>query len=238
METDTRTTQPAPGTPKSRSAWIVAAVVVIVVVAVALAIQFASSAEAETGDVKGQGGRGVWAIDGVTLVRFDDGVEVSMQVPRPQPGTYEYPPAETPSGGYHPPVSQGEEEVFTMWLFNFNHPELCKDPYVCRDVDISGENGVAPAAEGGVYRVDGVVVSGEFVTMKGTVLVGSPAAVGADMTNPLCSHVHVAMAPHGQALEGDDLLDQLNTSIGGTDWWWAALFEFIDAEKGCTPQPR
>jgi len=39
------------------------------------------------------------------------------------------------------------------------------------------------------------------------------------------------MAPHGKALEGDDVLDQWSSGVGGTDWWWAAEFEFIDPEK-------
>jgi len=221
-----------------RRAWMIGAAVAIVAIVVALVVQFAGSASAETADVKGQGDRGIWALDGVTLIRTDEGLEVSMEMPRPPPGEYEYPEGgEQANGSFHPPVSQGEDEVFTLWLFNFNHPELCKDPYVCRIVDVNGEDGVPPPAEGGVYQVDGVIVDGDIIKMHGTVLVGTPARTGADLTSPLCSHVHIGMAPHGKALDGDDLLTQLSTGIGDPNWWWAAEFEFIDGEKGCTPQP-
>ena len=222
----------------SRTWWLIAGAAAIVLVAAVLALQFAGSAEAETADVAGQGNVGVWAEDGVTLIRSADGVEVSMEMPRPPPGEYNYPPGgEQPNGSMHPDLVQGEDEVFTLWFFNFNHPELCKDPYVCRIVDVLGEDDVAPPAEGGIYQLDGVIVSGDIIKMNGEVRVGDLARTGADLTNPLCSHVHIGMAPHGKALEGDDLATQLNSGIGSPDWWWPAEFEFVDPGKGCTPQP-
>ena len=210
----------------------------IVLAGVALALQFSSAATAETSNVKGQGGRGVWAENGVTMIRSEDGIEVSMEMPRPMPGTYNYPEGgEQPNGSIHPEIVQGEEEVFTLWFFNFNYPELCVDPYVCRFVDIVSEDGSAPPAEGGIYQADGVIVSGDIVKMSGEVLVGTPALTGANLTNPLCSHVHIGMAPHGMALEGDDLITQLTSGVGSPDWWWPAEFEWIDPQKGCAPQP-
>ncbi len=218
--------------------WIIAAAVAIVLAGIALAVQFSSTATAETSDVAGQGDVGVWAQNGVTIIRSEDGIEVSMEMPRPMPGTYAYPEGgEQANGSIHPEIVQGEEEVFTLWFFNFNHPELCVDPYVCRFADIISEDGSPPPAEGGIYQVDGVIVSGSIITMSGEVRVGDPARTGADLTNPLCSHVHVGMAPHGMALDGDDLFTQLTSGVGSPDWWWAAEFEWIDASKGCTPQP-
>jgi len=53
------------------------------------------------------------------------------------------------------------------------------------------------------------------------------------LSNTLCSHVHIGMAPHGEALQGEDLEEQMSTTIGGPDFFWAAEFEFLDPSKGC-----
>lgn len=239
MATETETAQPTPDQPGAGiNWWIIGGAAAIILVGIVLALQFSSTAKAETSNVAGQGSVGVWAKNGVTLIRSEDGVEVSMEMPRPMPGTYDYPEGGLQANGsIHPPVSEGEDEVFTLWFFNFNYPELCKDPYACRIVDINGDEDWEPIAEGGIYQLDGVIASGNVIKMSGEVLVGAPALTGADLTNPLCSHVHIGMAPHGVALEGDDLVTQLNSGVGSPDWWWAAEFEWVDPQKGCTPQP-
>jgi hypothetical protein len=213
---------------------IVLAFLVLGIAVLFLAVSRRSIAEAETSDVSGQGGEGVYAVNGATLTRRAEGLEVSLKIPRPRPGEYTYPPPETPGGDPLPPVSVGEDEVFTLWLFVFNQPGRCIDPYVCRLVDILGdETTPEPAAKGAIYQLDAIVATGDIIEMNGQVTVGMTPVVGASLENPLCSHVHVGMAPHGEALEGNDLETQLTSTIGGPEFFWPAEFEFLDPAKGC-----
>ena len=217
------------------STWLIGAGVGVVAIVAFLVTQLLSStASAETADLSHQGGEGVWAADGATLTRTADTLGMELNVPRPMPGEYEYPPAQQPNGDYHPPVSRGEEEVFTLWMFVFNHPELCRDPHVCRLVDVFGdETTPEPPARGGIFQVDGVIATGNILEMSGVVTLESPAVQGVPLTNPLCSQVHIGMAPHGKALESDELEFQLSNTIGGPEWFWAAEFTVLDPENGC-----
>lgn len=208
----------------------------LILIGGALLIVFTGPAnQVEAADLMNQGGEGVWEAEGVSLRRTSEGLEVELKAKRPLRDSYDYPTADlVPAGASHPPVVSGDIEVYTLWLFTFNHPELCRDPLVCRSIDISGdEEDPKPSAQGGVYRLDGVVAEGELIEMSGTVLVGDEPRAGAALTDPFCSFVHVGMAPHGGVLEGDDLTAQLNTAIGNPNFWWAAQFEELHASNGC-----
>ncbi|MFV2000747.1 MAG: hypothetical protein ACC654_10335 [Acidimicrobiia bacterium] len=224
---------------KRRSVWLLAATVVAVVLIVALfAVVSGDPAPAVTVEqlaLGAQGGDGVWSNDAVTLERREDRLVVTLSAPRPDPGTYNYPPPETPAGDPTPMPGPGETEVFTLWMFLFNHPPDCKDPNVCRMVDIlpDAETGEPPAAEGAIYQLDGIIADGDWLEMSGEITVGSPSAAGAILDDPYCAHVHIGMAPHGRALSGADLEEQLSNAIGNPDFWWAAQFESIDPAFDC-----
>lgn len=53
--------------------------------------------------------------------RVAQGLRMSVTMPTPEPGTYIYPP--NPPG-----IVAGHPEVFTLWAFIFNFPELCVGP--------------------------------------------------------------------------------------------------------------
>lgn len=112
----------------------------------------------------------------------------------------------------------GYPEVFTLWFFGFDHPELCSDG-VCDGDDL----GDTPA-RGSVYQLDGEIAYGKNLTMTGKVRLGQAALNGPGLANPLGAEVHVAMAPHGMALTGADLIQQLNSGVGGPPLWFGAFF--------------
>ncbi len=234
MDTDQSQAPPKTAQRSRRGLWIVPGLIALGVIVLVLVLRPSSSAEAETSDMSLQGGEGVWAVNGVELVRSQDALQVSLKIPRPMPGEYTYPPAETPAGDPTPPVGVGESEVFTLWMFVFNHPELCRDPYTCRLVDIFGDDEMPdPPAAGGVYQLSAIIATGNILEMDGEVMVGTDPATGAPLTNTKCSHVHIGMAPHGEALDGEDLEIQMSTTIGGPAFFWAASFEFLDSSEGC-----
>jgi len=222
-----------------RRFWLLTAIVVVVLFIVALfAVISSDPAPAVTVErlaLGAQGGNGVWSNDAVTLERREDRLVVKLSAPRPDPGTYNYPPPQTPAGDPTPMPGPGEIEVFTLWIFLFNHPPLCKDPNVCRMVDIlpDAETGERPAAEGAIYQLDSIIADGDWLEMSGEISVGSPSAAGAILDDPYCAHVHIGMAPHGRALSGADLESQLSNAIGNPDFWWAAQFESIDPSFDC-----
>lgn len=172
-------------------------------------------------DVMVQGGDGIHAENGARLFRTDRSVEVRWRVPTPEPGSYEYPtPDMVPPGApLHPPLEPGYPEVFTLWMFTFDFPELCTDG-VCDGDDV----GDGTAARGSVYQVDGDIAYRHKLRLGGKVRLGQPAANGLGLANPLTAEVHVAMAPHAAALDGADLVRQLNSPVGGPPLWWAAIF--------------
>lgn len=164
-------------------------------------------------DVMEQGG-GRYQVNGARLTRTDHSVEVKWKVRTPDPGSYNYPaPVAT-----HPPIEPGYPEVFTLWMFVFDHPEMCSDG-VCDGNDV----GDTPA-RGSVYQVDGVIAYKHHVSMGGNVRIGHPSAAGPGLSNPLGAEIHVAMAPHGQAVDGDSLITQLNSAAGSPPFWFAGVF--------------
>lgn len=165
-------------------------------------------------DVAEQGGGDVYQHNGAKLIRTDHSVEAKWKVPTPTPGSYTYPdPAPT-----HPPIEPGYPEVFTLWMFVFDNPELCSDG-VCDGNDI----GDTPA-RGSVYQADGEIAYQHQVRMGGKVRLGQTPLAGLGLSNPLGAEVHVAMAPHGQATDGDGLITQLNTGAGSPPFWFTAFF--------------
>ena len=114
--------------------------------------------------------------------------------------------------------SSEEAEVFTLWAFVFNYPELCTDS-AC-DMDDVGDT----PAKGGIFQVDGRIAAEGTLTLTGRVRLGQPASNGSTLENPLGAEIHAGIAAHGRALSGDDLWIQLNSSIGNPTLWWAATF--------------
>ncbi|MEH6587767.1 MAG: hypothetical protein V7720_14490 [Halioglobus sp.] len=165
----------------------------------------------ETVDVGGQGGVGpVVSANGATLMRGSNGITISLGMPTPVPGSYDYPLGAVP----------GHPEVYTGWAFVFNHPDLCSDP--CNGDDI----GAATDAQGGVYNIAGHVSGGGNLQMVGHVSTGETpfgGAAHAPLQNPRGAEVHVAVAPHGW-LDPSIMPDQIKTPIGNPAFWWVAFF--------------
>ncbi len=172
-------------------------------------------ASPERADVMEQGGTGVRAADGARLVRQTNGIAVSMTMPAPAPDTYVYPEG-TVSG--HP-------EVFTLWAFVFNHPELCTDG-VC-DMDDT----MIPEVGFGAYNVAGHVNSGTTLNLSGRIGVGDPAGgppgtTMAPLSNPGGADVHLAITSHG-ALDPSTLPGEFRRPTGSPmcGCWWLAIFD-------------
>jgi hypothetical protein len=146
-------------------------------------------------------------------------LRIKWKVPTPEPGSYLYPTADQvpPGAPTHPEILVGSPEVFTLWMFIFNHAELCTNP--C-DFDDIGDT----AAQGGIYRVDGLIAHGNKITLRGRVDVGTAPAAGVALANPTSAEVHVAMTSHGTAYSGEDLERQLNIAVGTPAEWWPAIF--------------
>ena len=173
---------------------------------------FAQGAARSSSDVSGQGGGPTVAEDGATVIRTKNGVSASLSMPVPYPGTYNYPPG----NAFQPNVYIGAPEVFTGWMFIFNHPELCSAP--CNGDDV----GDTPA-QGGAYNFGGHAVGGKNLTLSGHVSVGDTPFGGVPLSNPAGAEIHLAIAPHGM-LQPDMLPDQINTPIGNPSFWWVAVF--------------
>ncbi|MGH9314702.1 MAG: hypothetical protein ACRD1S_16080 [Vicinamibacterales bacterium] len=167
-----------------------------------------SPAGPEYADVSNQGGGGVYAANGATLVRQPNGLRVSISVPTPQPGTYNYPAGRTP----------GHPEVFTLWVFIFNFPDLCSDPCGADDL------GVATAAKGGVYNGGGHAASGSHLTIAGRIRAGETPFNHAPLESPGTAEVHLAIAPHG-ALDPSALPEDFRLPTGPAVFWWVAIFD-------------
>ncbi len=174
----------------------------------------------QSADVMNQGGDGVYQPNGARLVRTDHSVKVRWRIATPEPGSYTYPtPDMVPPGApIHPPISAGYPEVFTLWFFSFDHPELCSDGR-CDGNDI----GDTPA-RGSVYQLDGLIAYKQRLRMAGEIRLGQTPAAGLGLSNPKGAEIHVAMAPHGKALDGAELVHQLNSGVGGPPLWFVAAF--------------
>lgn len=163
-------------------------------------------AGAEHADVMQQGGGGVYAAGGAMLLRQPDGIRVSVTMPTPQPGTYTYPAGR----------AEGQPEVFTLWVFVFNHPELCSSP--C-DMDDLGDT----PAKGGVYNGGGHVASGASMTIAGRIGVGEPPFGAWPLESPETAEIHLAVAPHGE-LNPSTLPVEFHSPAGAPPFWWVAIF--------------
>jgi hypothetical protein len=169
----------------------------------------------ETADVVGQGPAGpVVSTGGAKLIRVPNGVTISLSMPTPAPGTYNYPPP----NAFQPTVLVGHPEVFTGWAFVFNYPELCSDG-VCDGNDI----GANTPARGGVYNFAGRVSGGGNLQLTGHISNGNTPFDGAPLENPKGAEIHLAVAPHGM-LQPELLPGQMQTPIGGLPLWWLAAF--------------
>jgi hypothetical protein len=161
----------------------------------------------ETADVMNQGGVGVYAANAATLVRQPNGLAASVTVPTPQPGTYNYPAGRV----------AGHPEVFTLWAFVFNYPDLCTAP--CNEDDL----GAATPAKGGVYNIGGHVASGSSLTIAGRIGVGETPFAAAPLESPGTAEVHLALAPHG-FVEPSNRAAEFNLPTGPAVFWWVARF--------------
>jgi hypothetical protein len=159
----------------------------------------------DTEDVFGQGPEGpVVAENGATIRRTNNGISFQVQMPTPEPGTYQYPdPSPTATNEVGPP------EAFTLWVFIFDD-----------ELGGFGDNPWSSAFLGG-----GHVVSGPNLTLSGQINRQSEPFAGFDLENPREVVVHLAVAPHG-ALDPDMMPGQIKTPSGpGPDVWWLALFD-------------
>ena len=208
--------------------WLIAGIAAlagIVVVAGFVTVTRDSDGRGQVADFAGQGGEGQsLATSGAQLVRSDDGMRIRAVVPTPIPGSYEYPTGDMIVDGAapHPDVLPGgadTAEVFTMWAFVFNYPDLCTDD-AC-DVD---DLDVDAPAKGGVYQTDGRIANGDELELGGSIRLGQMPSTGSSLENPMGAEIHVAIAPHGRALSGADLQRQLNGPLGNPAVWWAATF--------------
>lgn len=168
----------------------------------------------ETADVLDQGGAAVYAPDGAQLVRQANGIAVSVKMPTPEPGSYLYPDGTEP----------GHPEVFTLWMFVFNHPEHCTDS--CGPDDMTN-----PDVEFGVYNPAGHVAADGTLTLTGRVGVGDtaeapPGIIPHDLSNPAGAEVHLAVTSHG-GLDPATLPNEFHipTGSGACGCWWVALFD-------------
>ena len=167
-----------------------------------------AGADKETQDVAIQGGGGVYAADAATLIRTSNGLNITVTIPTPKPGSYLYP------GG----AVEGSPEVFTGWAIVFNYPDMCSGP--CDGDDLGADK----PAKGGVYNIAGHMTGGSTLTMSGHVSVGQAPFAFAPLQLPATADVHIAIAPHGQ-LDPSQMPAQISTPIGGPPVWWVALFE-------------
>ena len=191
----------------------------MVAIACSVALLFAglspaSAQSPEGADVWVQGGGDVYSADGARLVRQANGLAASIAMPTPPPGGYVYPVGTEP----------GHPEVFTLWMFVFNHPENCSLP--CGADDMTNA-----AVEFGAYNVAGHVTAGKQLNLSGRIGVGQQAGAPPnitphDLANPAGAEVHLAVTSHGlldpATLPGEFVTP---TGNGGCGCWWVAIFE-------------
>lgn len=205
---------------------IVALALLAVVAVGAFVVGGDDGSDGETADLGVQGDSGnVLAADAARLIRRADGIVAEIEIPTPAPGSYRYPTSDLVPPGFepHPQIVSGASaapEVFTAWLFAFNHPDRCTEGR-CDFDDVGADS----AARGGSYQIDGRIADGDRLVLAGGVRLGQVPVSGARLENPLGAEVHLAIAPHGRALSSPDRWRQLNEPVGNPDFWWAASFE-------------
>lgn len=161
-------------------------------------------ATTQTEDVYGQGPEGdVVMEDGATLRRTNDAIQAKVQMPTPQPGSYDYPDPEGPTVS-----EEGHPEGFSLWVFVFDD-----------ELGGFGDNPWSSAFFGA-----GHMVGGDTLTLSGQINENSEPFVGFPLENPREAEVHLAVAPHG-GLDPDLMPDQIKTPGGGPEHWWFAVFE-------------
>lgn len=176
-----------------------------------------AAGQAESAAVYGQGPAGpLVAADGAKLVRFANKLLVSVRIPTPVPGTYNYPRGNFWNNDAYP----GKPEAFSMWVFVFNDPASCTGggPGICTPAD--ARNGTPGA---GAFNTAGHLVAGPVLQLSGAITFESTPFGGAALTDPLTAEVHFAIAPHG-ALQPETLPNQITTPIGDPSYWWVAFF--------------
>lgn len=203
-----------------RLQWTAIGLAAVVVVAL-IAFSMSSASGSQTADIGSQGTPAdPVSVEGASLQRARDGVRVRTEMPTPTPGSYEYPTPDMipPGAPEHPELLVGGPETFTLWIMVFNYPDRCTD--ACNADDLEPES----AAKGGVYQGDGRIADTDQMVLEGAVRVGQEPVRGTALENPLGAVVHVAIAPHGKALDGEELRRQLNGPIGNVGLWWGAEF--------------
>ncbi len=232
LRSSPRTTAVPEGRP-GRRRWIVLAAAAMLVIVLAgfgvILTRGGDDGAWQTSDIGEQGDTERSLADhGARLLRRSDGLSIDVTVPTPEPGSYEYPTGDMvpPGAEPHPSISPGASdapEVFTLWLFAFNEPSLCSEGQCDTDDFAPGA-----AARGGVYQVDGRVGDGDRLHLEGNVRLGQSPTTGAPLDDPEGAEIHIAIAPHGMRLSGDDGIRQLNSSVGNPTLWWAASFTSPD----------
>ncbi len=168
-------------------------------------------------DVVGQGPAGsLVAVDGARLARSDNKLVISVRIPTPEPGSYNYPPGNAWNLDAYP----GKPEAYSLWAFVFNYPELCTGggAGICTPMD--ARTGTPGA---GAFNAAGHLVAGPVLQLNGAVTFDSVPFGGAVLTEPQTAEVHLAIAPHG-ALQPETLPNQITTPIGDPSYWWVAFF--------------
>jgi hypothetical protein len=191
-------------------------IVSIICVAAVLSASFstASAQAPETEHVWDQGGAAVYAPDGARLVRQTNGLAASITMPTPASGDYLYPNGTEP----------GNPEVFTLWMFVFNHPENCSG--TCGGDDTSD-----PDVGFGAYNVAGHVAAGNSMTLSGRIGVGEtaggpPGTTMQALSNPAGAEIHLAVTAHG-GVDSATLPTEFTRPTGnpGCGCWWVATFD-------------
>jgi hypothetical protein len=200
-----------------RTRYFAAAALSLMATAVIVTPAGAASVTTETPqDVRGQGSGGpVVAEEGAMLQRSDNGLSAKLTMPTPEPGTYNYPPAQTVPFPF-PAAVPGHPEAYSLWVFVFNYPALCSQPCDSNDLGVTG-------ARGGAFNAAGHVVGGSTLQLAGHVSTNSTPFGGSKLLEPRTAEVHLAVAPHG-ALDPTLLPDQITKPIGNPSFWWSAIF--------------
>lgn len=173
-----------------------------------------SAAGPEYADVLDQGGAAVYASDAARMVRQGNGISVAVKMKTPEPGSYLYPDGTKP----------GHPEVFTLWMFVFNHPEHCSGP--CGPDDMTN-----PDVKFGAYNPAGHPSGGGMLNLAGRVGVGDtpgapPGITPFPLSNPAGAEIHLAVTSHG-GLDPASLPDEFHrpTGSGSCGCWWVAIFD-------------